>query len=120
MDFTLDEAQQELVGLARQVLAKESTQERLDALDAAGTWLDAPLWQQLAESGVVGAALSEDVGGGGLGFAAAALVCEQVGAHVAQVPFLETVLTALAIDHFGTADQRARYLPPVVAGGGVV
>lgn len=116
MDFTLDEAQQELVGLARQILAKESTQERLDALDDRGAWLDTALWAQLAEAGVVGAALPEDVGGGGLGFAAAALLCEQVGAHVAQVPFLETVLTALAVDAFGTAEQRQRYLPGVVAG----
>jgi acyl-CoA dehydrogenase len=120
VDFTLDESQQELVGLARQILGKESTQERLDALDAQGTWLDAPLWAQLAEAGVVGAALSEDVGGGGLGFAAAALLCEQVGAHAAQVPFLETVLTALVVDRFGTAEQRARYLPAIAAGGSVL
>ncbi|HUR14527.1 MAG TPA: acyl-CoA dehydrogenase family protein [Mycobacteriales bacterium] len=116
MDFTLDETQQELVGLARQILAKESTQDRLDALDASGTWLDTALWAQLAEAGVVGAALPEDVGGGGLGFAAAALVCEQVGAHVAQVPFLETVLTALAVDEHGTPQQRQAYLPGVTAG----
>ena len=120
MDFTLDESQQELVGLARQILAKESTQERLDALDAEGRWLDTALWAQLAEAGVVGAALAEDVGGGGLGFAAAALLCEQVGAHVAQVPFLETVLTALTVDAFGTAEQRQQYLPAVVAGASVL
>ncbi len=116
MDFTLDESQQELVGLARRILSKESTQERLNSLDSQGVWFDKPLWSQLADAGIVGASLGEDVGGGGLGFAAAALVCEQVGAHVAQVPHLETVLTALTIDHFGTADQRQRYLPEVAAG----
>jgi alkylation response protein AidB-like acyl-CoA dehydrogenase len=120
VDFTLDEAQQELVGLARQVLGKESTQERLDALDDQHTWLDTALWAQLAEAGVVGAPLAEDVGGGGLGFAAAAHLCEQVGAHVAQVPFLETVLTALAIDLLGTAEQRQRYLPGVAAGSSLL
>jgi len=116
MDFTLDDAQQALVGLAGEILTKESTQERLNALDKKGTWLDTDLWAQLAEAGIVGAALGEDVGGGGLGYAAAALVCEQVGAHVAQVPYLETVLTALAVDTFGTAEQRQRDLPDVVAG----
>jgi acyl-CoA dehydrogenase len=120
MDFTLDDAQQALVGLARDILSKESTQERLNALDAKGTWLDTDLWAQLAGAGVVGAALSEDVGGGGLGFAAAALVCEQVGAHVAQVPFLDTVLAALAIDELGTPEQRRRDLPDVVAGNAVL
>ncbi len=116
MDFTLDEDQQALVGLAKDVLAKESTQERLDALKDKGSWLDHDLWAQLATAGVVGAALKEDVGGGGLGYAACALVCEQVGAHVAQVPFLETVLAALAVDEWGSEDQRRAYLPGVVAG----
>ena len=120
MDFTLDEDQQALVGLAKEVLSKESTQERLEALKDKGTWLDQDLWAQLATAGVVGAALKEDVGGGGLGFAALALVCEQVGAHVAQVPFLETVLAALAIDELGTEAQRQAYLPGVVAGDTVL
>jgi len=120
MDFTLDEEQQALVGLARDVLAKEVTQERLDALADKGTWLDRDLWAQLATAGVVGAALKEDVGGGGLGFAAAALVCEQVGAHVAQVPYLETVLAALAIDELGSDEQRQRDLPEVVAGAALL
>src|SRR5438552_1798935 len=116
MDFSLDEDQQALVGLAQDILAKESTQARLNSLDSQGIWVDPPLWQQLAEAGIVGAPLSEDVGGGGLGFAAAALVLEQVGARVAQVPYLETVITALAIDTLGTAEQRQRDLPDVVAG----
>jgi alkylation response protein AidB-like acyl-CoA dehydrogenase len=120
VDFTLDDAQQALVGLAKEILAKESTQERLNALDAKGTWLDSDLWSQLAEAGIVGAALGEDVGGGGLGFAAAALVCEQVGAYVAQVPFLETTLTALTIDELGTPEQRQRDLPDVVAGTAIL
>jgi alkylation response protein AidB-like acyl-CoA dehydrogenase len=117
VDFTLSDDQQALVGLARDLLAKEVTQERLDGLDAAGTWFDEPLWRTLAEAGLVGAALQEDVGGGGLGFAAVALVLEQVGAHVAQVPLLEAVLCgALPVDRFGTSEQRHRDLPDVAAG----
>lgn len=117
MDFTLSEDQQALVGLAKQILDKEVTQERLDALAEQGTWFDEPLWEQLAEAGLVGAALAEDVGGGGLGFGAAALVLEQVGAAVAQVPLLETVVcAALPVDRFGTEGQRRRDLPDVAAG----
>lgn len=121
MDFTLSAEQQELVGLAKDILGKEVTQERLDSLDAAGTWYDEALWKQLAEAGLVGAALKEDVGGGGLGFAAAALVLEQVGAHVAQVPLLEAVVCgALPLDRFGTTEQRQRDLPAVAAGDALV
>ncbi len=117
MDFTLNDDQQALVGLAKQILSERSTQKRLDALDEAGTWFDAELWKQLADAGIVGAALQEDVGGGGLGYAELALLLEQVGATVAQVPLFDTVLCAgLVIDAFGTQEQRQRDLPGVAAG----
>ncbi|MCW2600175.1 MAG: putative acyl-CoA dehydrogenase [Frankiales bacterium] len=117
MDFTTTEDQQALVGLATQILGERSTQAHLDALDAKGVWFDADLWKQLADAGIVGASLKEDVGGGGLGFTELALLLEQVGAHVAQVPLFETLLCAgLPIDHFGTAEQRSRDLPDVAAG----
>ena len=106
MDFTLTEDQLALQGLAVQILAKEATTERLDSLAAQGIWFDRDLWKQLAEAGLVGAALQEDVGGGGLGFTEVAVVLEQVGAHAAQVPLLEVLTAALAIDRFGTSEQR--------------
>jgi alkylation response protein AidB-like acyl-CoA dehydrogenase len=106
MDFTLTEDQQALQGLAQDILAKEATQERLDSLDSQGIWFDSDLWKQLADAGLVGAALKEDVGGGGLGFTELAVVLEQVGAHVAQVPLLEVLVPALAIDRFGTPAHR--------------
>jgi alkylation response protein AidB-like acyl-CoA dehydrogenase len=121
VDFTLNEDQQALVGLAEQILSKESTHKRLDALDERGTWLDADLWKQLADAGVVGAALKDDVGGGGLGFAELALVLEQIGSYVAQVPLFETVLcAALPIDEFGTPEQRQRDLPDVASGAALL
>lgn len=117
MDFTLDDDQQALVGLARQILADRATPARFAELDRAGTWFDADLWRQLADAGIVGAGLAEDVGGGGLGELELALLLEQVGRHVAPVPLLETVLcAALPLDHFGSPQQRRRDLPDVVAG----
>src|SRR3954447_17222673 len=117
MDFTTNEDQQALVGLAAQILSERAMPKRLAELEAAGGWYDEALWQQLASAGIVGAALNEDVGGGGLGFTELALVLEQVGAHVAPVPLLETVLcAALPIDTFGTTEQRQRDLPDVTAG----
>ncbi|MFN2539416.1 MAG: acyl-CoA dehydrogenase family protein [Mycobacteriales bacterium] len=119
MDFTLTEDQQSLQGLAQQILAKEATQERLDSLAGQGIWFDRDLWKQLADAGLVGAALKADVGGGGLGLTELAVVLEQVGAHVAQVPLLEVMTAALAIDRFGSADQR-QLLRRVADGSGVV
>ncbi len=117
MDFTLNDDHNALVGLARQIHTEQSTQNRLDALDEQGTWFDAELWKQLADAGIVGAALKEDVGGGGLGYAELALLLEQVGATVAQVPLFDTVLcAALPLDVYGTDEQRQRDLPGVAAG----
>jgi alkylation response protein AidB-like acyl-CoA dehydrogenase len=117
VDFSTTEDQQALVGLAAQILSERATPKRLAELEQAGDWYDADLWQRLADAGIAGAALSEDVGGGGMGFTELALVLEQVGAHVAPVPLLETVLcAALPIDVFGTPEQRTRDLPDVSAG----
>ena len=117
MDFTTSEDQQALVALAREILGDLATPERLAALEQDGTWFDADLWSRLADAGVVGAALREDVGGGGMGFLEVALLLEQVGAHVAPVPLLDTVVSAaLPIDAFGTEQQRQRDLPDVAAG----
>ena len=120
MDFTTTEDQQALVGLATQILSEQATPKRLAELEANGGWYDEVLWRHLAEAGVVGAALATDVGGGGLGFAELALVLEQVGAHVAPVPLLETVLAALTIDTFGTPEQRTRDLPDVTSGAALL
>lgn len=117
MDFTPTEDQQALVGLAREILGDRATTKRLAELEQAGDWLDHDLWSRLAAAGVAGAPLREDVGGGGMGFTELALLLEQVGAHVAPVPLLETVLcAALPIDAFGSPEQRERDLPDVAAG----
>lgn len=117
MDFTPTEDQQALVALAARILGDRATPTRLAELEEAGRWLDDELWGRLAEAGIVGAALGEDVGGGGLGLTELALLLEQVGAHVAPVPLLETVLcAALPLDVYGSRAQRERDLPDVTAG----
>ncbi|MEO6204994.1 MAG: acyl-CoA dehydrogenase family protein [Mycobacteriales bacterium] len=117
MDFTPTEDQRALVGLATKILADRSTPHRSAELEKMGGWFDEDLWRRLADAGIVGAALHEDIGGGGLGFTELALLLEQIGAHVAPLPLLETVLcAALPIDAFGTTEQRHRDLPDVAAG----
>jgi alkylation response protein AidB-like acyl-CoA dehydrogenase len=117
MDFNPTEDQRALVELAARILSERATPARLAALEGDGRWLDEDLWRQLADSGIVGACLQEDVGGGGAGFTELALLLEQVGAHVAPVPLFETVLCgALPLDAFGTPEQRRRDLPDVAAG----
>ncbi|MBV8161402.1 MAG: acyl-CoA/acyl-ACP dehydrogenase [Acidimicrobiia bacterium] len=117
MDFSFSEEQQEIQGLAAQILGDKVTHERLKEIEASPEWFDRDLWAELGKAGLVGIALPEDVGGGGFGVLEAALVLEEIGRTVAPVPYYATVvLGALPIAEFGTGEQRKRLLPGVAEG----
>jgi 3-oxocholest-4-en-26-oyl-CoA dehydrogenase beta subunit len=99
MDFSLSEAQAEIAGLARKILAERDTPQRQ--------------WADLAAAGVLAAGLPESLGGAGLGFLEQCSVLAETGRTVSQVPYLSSiVLGAGAIAWFGTADQRRRWAAP--------
>jgi alkylation response protein AidB-like acyl-CoA dehydrogenase len=117
MDLTLSEDQQAIADLAGKILRDKLPPERLTALEQQGTWFDANAWRALAEASLLGAPLAEDVRGGGFGVLEACLVLEQIGATAAPLPFLATVvMAAMAIDRFGSPEQRQRLLPGVADG----
>jgi len=102
VDFTWSEAQDELAGLARKILAER----------------DAP-WADLASAGVLAAGLPESLGGSGLGLLEQCSVLIELGRAVSDVPYLASiVLGAGAVAQFGTAEQQARWAVP--AGQGAV
>jgi alkylation response protein AidB-like acyl-CoA dehydrogenase len=120
MDFTVSEEQAALRELAADLLTRQATPERIAELET-GEWFDTELWRALGTAGLLGIALPEEHGGGGLGFAELALVLEQVGAHVAPVPvWASIVCAALPIARFGTPEQCAQLLPGVIAGDTVL
>jgi alkylation response protein AidB-like acyl-CoA dehydrogenase len=116
MDFNLDETQQEIAGLARRILEDRVDHQRLKTIEAGSEWFDRETYAELAKAGLVGIALSEDVGGGGMGLVELGQVLEAQGRTVAPVPLLPTNAAALAIDAFGSAAQRKAYLPGVCDG----
>lgn len=117
MDFSFSEEQDDLKGLAEQVLQGEVTIERLKEVEGGGENFDRELWKKLAEAGVLGIAVPEAHGGGGLGFLEVALVLEQVGRTVAPIPYYATtVLGALPIAKFGSDELQAAVLPGVASG----
>src|SRR5205823_1440866 len=63
---------------------------------------------------------ADEHGGAGMGFIELCLVLEQQGRTVAPMPLFSTLLSALVINEFGSEEQRARLLPPVVAGDVVI
>ena len=102
MDFTPSEAQDELAGLAREILAER----------------DKP-WDDLAAAGVLAAGLPEALGGAELGLLEHCSVLAEIGRAVSDVPYLASiVLGAGAIAEFGSPSQLAQWVVP--AGQGAV
>ncbi len=121
MDFTLDEVQQEVSDLAHQILEDRVTPERLMALDAEPDYIDRELWQDFAETNLLGLCLPEADGGSGYGLVELGALLEQVGRHVAPIPLLATVaMGALPIAEFGTSEQRSAWLPGVIDGSSIL
>ena len=106
MDFTLTEAQHDLAELTRSIVSDIVTNEHLRTLDAAEDRIDRTLWDTLASSGVLGAALPETVGGDGYGPLEQASILRELGRGVAAVPYLTSVATCAAtIAEFGSFAQ---------------
>lgn len=117
MDFTFSEEQNALADLAGQIFEGSSPPERVAEVEASDERFDRALWGELAAANLLGVAVPEEHGGLGFGMFELAMVLQQQGRAVAPVPLLPTlVMGALPIARFGSADQRARLLPGVVAG----
>ena len=120
MDFALSEEQQAIVELGSQILGDLSAPERLREVEAGADWFHRDLWTELAKAELLGIALPTDVGGGGFGFLEACLLLERQGRSVSPVPLVSTLVASLAIAEFGSPDQRAAWLPGVIAGETIV
>jgi 3-oxocholest-4-en-26-oyl-CoA dehydrogenase beta subunit len=108
MDFSPSEAQAEIAGLARKILAEQRG-------SAPRQWCD------LADAGVLAAGLPEPLGGAGLGFLEQCSVLAEAGRAVSPVPYLSSiVLGAGAIAAFGSADQQCRWAAPAGNGSAIL
>lgn len=124
MDFSYGEEHEAVRELSERIFSERSTHERLKEVEAeAGEEgpFDRRLWSALADAGLLGIGLREDVGGAGLDFLATCLVIEAAGRSAARVPIVESlVYGAGTIERFGSAEQRRRVLPGVCAGSVVL
>jgi alkylation response protein AidB-like acyl-CoA dehydrogenase len=75
------------------------------------------LWRQMADLGWTGFLVPEDDGGSAFGMTGLAQVMEAAGRTLAATPLLSTALLgATLLSLGGTDDQKAEYLPPLLAG----
>jgi alkylation response protein AidB-like acyl-CoA dehydrogenase len=117
MDFAFTPEQEAVRDLARQILGDRLTHARLKAVEAEPDWFDRDVWAELAKANLLGIALPEAHGGGGLGFVELGLLLEAVGWTAAPLPAWATLVAgALPIARFGSAAQQAAWLPGVAKG----
>jgi 3-oxocholest-4-en-26-oyl-CoA dehydrogenase beta subunit len=108
MDFSLSENQEELRGLAARILEDRTGLQHLKERDRSDDWYDLPTWQEFAKANLLGIALPESAGGLGFGFLDLCMVLREVGANVAPLPVIPTLVAgALPIARFGSDTQQA-------------
>lgn len=115
MDFSLTPDQEELRSLTARVLADRCTMEHLKEVED-GTGVDLDLWRELADLGIVGIGMPEADGGAGLGWTEIAVVLEEVGRHVAQVPAVPVMAMAAPF----LAQHSPRHLAGLASGERIV
>jgi alkylation response protein AidB-like acyl-CoA dehydrogenase len=114
--FRLSDDQAELQAAVRDyALSEGDAGARRRAFESDGGF-DAPFWTGLMELGAAGIACPEEAGGMGLGVMDLALAAEALGYAGAPGPFLGQVLAALAVERFGSAEQKVRWLPALASG----
>lgn len=116
MDFTFNDEQLAVAGLAERVFEGEATVERIKESERSSDRFDRELWRHLAAAGLLGISLPEEVGGSGLGTVELGLVLERQGMHVASLPLLWSTLAAMTLAEFAPEALGATLLPTVVTG----
>jgi alkylation response protein AidB-like acyl-CoA dehydrogenase len=117
VDFELSDDQQALAEAATDLLDGRSPIAVARAAMERGGRPDRDLWSAMVDQGWCALAVPESLGGLGLGWVEAAVVLEQVGAHVAPAPILGQLvaLDALATTEFGSALVAGELVATVAA-----
>ena len=97
MDLSLSDEQQQIADSAATFLAEASAMPAVRAASESASGLDTELWRGIAELGWCGVHLPESAGGLGLGLVELVLLQEQLGRHLACVPFFDSVALAATV-----------------------
>ena len=117
MDFSLTDEQREIEALARDV-ARAEIEPHAAAWDREHRF-PTELYGKLAELGLMGVCVPEELGGAGADFVSYILVLEELSradAGVGVTVAVHTSACTLPILAFGTDEQRSRFVPPLARG----
>lgn len=113
MNPAFTETQALLSTSLRDYLAREVSSKRLHEMEAAGDW-DSDLWEYLASAGYLQLPFPAEYGGQDGSLTDLAVVVEELARRPATVPFVETMVSALALP--ATVPQAAEIAGAVIRG----
>lgn len=116
MDFTLTDAQVVVQRRAR-TFANEIVSQHVDAMDQDDRFPVA-VWNGMKESRLWGVPYPEEYGGSGEGYISYVLALEEIARQSVAVGATLSVHTLAtgALYHYGTPEQRRKFLPPLLRG----
>ncbi len=117
MDFDFNEEQKAIVNAAERVFSDLCSDDRIKEINGENQPFHAELWQQLAESGMLGLLVSEENGGLGMTLVELCLILELQGRFVAPVPLIATLVECgMSIDASDNESLKGELLPAIVSG----
>ena len=121
MQPSLDFALGETADMIRETTARFAADRiaplaaRIDAED----WFPRELWPAMGELGLHGITVEEEYGGLGLGYLEHVIACEEVSRASASIGLSYGAHSNLCINQirrWGSPEQKAKYLPPLISG----
>jgi len=117
MKRTIFEEEHDLFRDAVRRFAKAEIEPKIEGWNAQGI-SDKATWRAMGQAGFLGPAFPEEYGGGGGDFRYAAIVIEELAymrAHALQTSLHADICTPYLL-HYGTEEQRERFLKPAITG----
>ncbi|MCY4474742.1 MAG: acyl-CoA/acyl-ACP dehydrogenase [Chloroflexi bacterium] len=117
MDFGLNETQELIRSSAADYLSDRSPSDFVRAMATDERGYTDDFWREIGELGWLGLIVPEEHGGSGMDMSDMAVLLAEWGAALAPGPFVESaVVSASAIDHFGSDAQKQEWLPTIAMG----
>jgi butyryl-CoA dehydrogenase len=117
MDFSLSQDQKMVREMVREFALKELEPIAAE-IDESREFPHASM-KKMAELGLLGVVIPEQYGGAGMDFTTLAIIVEEISRVCASTGVITAVNNSLAaypIYHFGTEEQRKKYLPLITSG----
>ena len=117
MNFKFNEEEQEIIDMLHDFAVKEVAPLAAE-IDEQERFPE-ETWHKLADMGMMGIAYPEEYGGAGLSYLAYIACCEELAKHCATTSVMVSAHSSLCcwpIEHFGTEEQKQKYLPGLCSG----